>query len=411
MVLQDPSEEIVGPQRLSGFYWFFRKEDIIYEEDGTYADIKFTKGKFIPATKGDARSFFYDHPDAVGLRKLRGLQYVCQVSVKGWEQTKAYEKGELPPEDWIEIEAYGEEATEFDIDGYILSKSLRARAYINIQPNFFVSMENKQIKSIQASITSPQEVLAISDDRVLKTHDIFTETSEQTPVPNGPLDLRMGTYDKAVACYTCGLGADWDNSNLNCPGHFGRIDFGVPIPNYTFMSGNRGMTTGSPMYVTLNSTCMHCSRIRGTNETINQKLEIADKLMGELNLRNAAGYQYIRKGLNEIKGSHISKGEYNTEKSNRNYSCPHCGLMTPKINFLYGIGRRGRYFFPDSPKYTGDITYDYLFVYNWLKGITDSDARVLGFDAPNVRPEHMFWTHFPVLPNTLRPLRCLNKMN
>ena len=53
----------------------------------------------------------------------------------------------------------------------------------------------------------------------------------------------------------------------------------------------------------------------------------------------------------------------------------------------------------------GPRFYPYSNVYLLLQSISDSDARIMGFDSPQMRPEYMFLKALPVAPNNMRPMQ------
>ena len=59
---------------------------------------------------------------------------------------------------------------------------------------------------------------------------------------------------------------------------------------------------------------------------------------------------------------------------------------------------------PALKKKVGPRFYPYSNVYILLQSITDENARMMGFDAPTMRPEYMMKV-LPVAPNTIRPMQ------
>src|SRR3989344_2784156 len=78
----------------------------------------------------------------------------------------------------------------------------------------------KQVKSINFSLISPEEIKKIGVTKVV-TPELYDV--DGYPVDGGLMDLRMGAIDPGVRCRTCG------GRLKECPGHFGFIELARPL--------------------------------------------------------------------------------------------------------------------------------------------------------------------------------------
>ena len=94
------------------------------------------------------------------------------------------------------------------------------------------------IRSVSFGVLSASDVRSKSCCQVV---------SHETTVRDGGLsDPRMGSVERGVDCKTCGA------SFLNCPGHFGHIEFGTPLYSYAFVA--RVVTL-------LRALCHNCAKL------------------------------------------------------------------------------------------------------------------------------------------------------
>ena len=67
-----------------------------------------------------------------------------------------------------------------------------------INPEQIVHTKKKELKSLQVSIMSPEDIIAMSAVEVFED-EIFTQKrGDETPLEHGPMDLRMGSTDKGT---------------------------------------------------------------------------------------------------------------------------------------------------------------------------------------------------------------------
>lgn len=83
-------------------------------------------------------------------------------------------------------------------------------------------VKNK-INKISFSLLSSEEIEKISV-HTLTTKDLYDATTK-LPMPNGPLDRRLGISNKKDTCFTCG------ENIINCLGHFGNVKLVLPVFN------------------------------------------------------------------------------------------------------------------------------------------------------------------------------------
>ena len=81
--------------------------------------------------------------------------------------------------------------------------------------------QDLHVRSVRFGLCSPDFIRRISVVKV--TDPAFYKNG--APKPEGCNDLRMGTVDRDFRCATCKKDA------MNCPGHFGHIEFYKPVLN------------------------------------------------------------------------------------------------------------------------------------------------------------------------------------
>src|SRR5271167_3965936 len=79
----------------------------------------------------------------------------------------------------------------------------------------------RTIQEIQFGLLSPEEIKNMS-----VAHILYPETMDEAkmkPRDQGLNDPRLGTIDRQFRCATC------DQSQIECPGHFGHIELAKPV--------------------------------------------------------------------------------------------------------------------------------------------------------------------------------------
>ncbi len=388
--------------RVTSFYWFFRKDQLRSEllESGkeiTVADIDISGGdrRFLPDRETAAIAYFYMHPDAEGLRSSKINYLVGQVNVGTFDDSPD-EEGNIPTipatfyetEDVYDLsEQYPEEFDDMGMRGVYVSTPLRFTAKVKVKDTV-VTTDEKVIRRVGMNMMSPEDIRAMSVLQV-NNHTTMTQTRQPTPVMNGPVDGRLGASERSGECQTCqGL---LDNEPY-CPGHFGHIELAEPVPHVLFAIASNPNSFDS----VLNMFCHHCFKIPISDERYDElapKIERIHRIS-----KNPSGVGRIRNLINTA----IRK-EKNRDSNRGVIICPHCEKESPLVT--WNIRQRMFLLQPALKKKVGPRFYPYSNVYILLQSITDENARMMGFDAPTMRPEYMMMKVLPVAPNTIRPMQ------
>lgn len=206
------------------------------------------------------------------------------------------------------------------------------------------------------------------------------------PKKGGLVDLRTGTCDIYLNCTTCGL-----NTN-DCPGHFGHTELAEPVFHYGFLP---------QLIVVLKCICHKCSNILFERT--------------ETNMRRFT-HKFGKASFKECKDM----------VKNINF-CFHCGTPVPKIkkevkettaSIKIVLEKEVGSTFNDEK--TGiatestKIIKEYLSArqcYNLLRNISDTDARLVGFNVNDSRPEDLVLIRFPIPPVIIRPTAKIDFMS
>jgi DNA-directed RNA polymerase II subunit RPB1 len=247
--------------------------------------------------------------------------------------------------------------------------------YSSLSYNIEQDLDIEEVKGIQFSILSPNEILKRSVCEITKT-DTY---SANEPVINGLFDIRMGVLALDRLCGTCGLKASL------CPNHMGHIKLETPLYNAMFFDITKKL---------LKCMCFHCSKLIISRDTTNQNYK--DEITKILNIKNNqkrfdAYVKFISNIPSKIKimdgcGLDGSLGcgnrlHFNVKKD------------TIKLKLEYADGDEGRY--------EMDILPDQ--VLKIFQRLNDKDIELLGFDPIWSRPEWLITTVLPVCPPAVRP--------
>ena len=112
----------------------------------------------------------------------------------------------------------------------------------------------QEVKGIQFSVLSPEEIVKRSVVQVTKT-DTYTGNE---PVIGGLFDSRMGVLEHNKICTTC------EQKNIFCPGHPGHICLAKPLYNPMFFDITKKI---------LKCVCFRCSRILISPQTQQEDLK------------------------------------------------------------------------------------------------------------------------------------------
>ena len=78
------------------------------------------------------------------------------------------------------------------------------------------------VDKIRFSLMSPDQMRDVACLEC-STEELYTVNNGFVPVPNGVLDLRLGTSNKDRICQTCG------EKLKTCTGHFGNVELCLPV--------------------------------------------------------------------------------------------------------------------------------------------------------------------------------------
>ena len=216
------------------------------------------------------------------------------------------------------------------------------------------------VRSVQFGLCSPEYIRRVSVVNV--TEPAFYKNG--LPKPNGCNDLRMGTTDRDFCCATCKKNA------IDCPGHFGRIEFFKPVINPTQIK---------IVFKVLRCICFYCSGLLLHVSKIPNKSFRKKKIL-----------------------MHISNASKSIKK------CRHCQGLQPNYTLkVYEISHT----FPQKKKeFESEEEYKHAIkplttndIRNKLSSISDEDVAKIGLCPKRSRPEWMIWTCMLVPPPCIRP--------
>lgn len=233
----------------------------------------------------------------------------------------------------------------------------------------------ENINRVDFSIYSNANALedsAITDPAGITVAEIYNNGE---PVPGGAIDRRLGVTEHKLECRTCGETA------LKCPGHFGHIRFVEPVFHMGFLSFLKNF---------LQCICIRCNKLlvyKNENEI--------SRLMKKPGKQRFQDIRLATKGV-----SHCQKNNYG------------CGTPAHKISIEKKSGnvlllaepvrKNGETDEGEIKKRAPQILTPQL-CYDILKGVSNEDCMIMGFDPEKSRPEDMIIINFPVPPVQVRP--------
>ena len=220
--------------------------------------------------------------------------------------------------------------------------------------------EEKIIKAIKFGILSPDEIRKMSVTAIV-TSELYDEDGR--PIQGGLMDPRLGAIAPGQICLTCG------NDAKNCPGHFGHIELARPVIHVGF---------GKHIHDALRSTCRVCGRLLLPEHEVRRYLRLLERLEERWPLLAKMLATVVKKRASKV------------------MECPHCGERQYKVVF-----EKPYTYYEDRPE--GRIQLNPLEIRTRLERIPDDDARLLGLDPREARPEWMVLTVLPVPPIHVRP--------
>ena len=435
MVIQEPDSEV---PLVKSFHWFFTDDEIIEEDGQRVVRIEINTVRWFPKTAFEAYRWYMYSPNASSIRAKVGNVYIARVSNKPYEDTPGYLNGEPEPENWLYtemVDVYDRLPMEEEYEGYVVEGPINALFKFNIKDKFILHEATKQVGAIHHGMMSPEEVMLLSGDRIIRHDDVYEAPRQSkaaipeipAPIHGGVADGRLGTYS-ADPCYTCGHSNAPNSPTANqCPGHFGRINLATPVPNYLYLTGG---VDSSPLLRTLKYVCMGCSKVVLPDEYLNPLIENAKKIIYENKFTSPDGFAMIWKAIGDAYNEYYKEGKkilgpyqisqggpVKTPLSTKVNHCPHCNEKSPILTFRmkFGMGKRAE-FFPtpgDRPKdeFPRKLVYRYLQVYDALTKVPNDHALAMGYNTeidpmvgqPRAHPGYLFWEYFPIAPNNVRP--------
>lgn len=234
----------------------------------------------------------------------------------------------------------------------------------------------ESITCVDFSIYRNSQVIqdsVISDPNGITIAEIYNNGE---PVQGGAIDRRLGVTEHKLECLTCGETA------LKCPGHFGHIRFVEPVFHMGFLLYLKNI---------LSCICIRCNKLL----IYKNENEIARLLRKPGKQR----FSEIRAACRGV--THCQKDGY--------------GCGTPAHKITIDKKYANVFLLAEAVKKSGEVeeTVDgkkrapqiltAQLCYDILKGVSDEDCRILGFDPEKSRPEDMIIVNFPVPPVQVRP--------
>jgi len=217
--------------------------------------------------------------------------------------------------------------------------------------------------------------------------EVTKTAKDNLPIANSVNDPRFGPYDPLEVCEECG--------QAECNGHYGFIKFpdDYPVPNPILLG---------PISQILNCVCNSCGKLLVSRETLESK--------GILRLEGSARFDAV---VDRCQGPlKCSEGSKKAGKSGETFEL---GEGADILRFETGIQKVcsvNPRFYPQHSKTQGWVAYrisdekeynmmDPKKVFDILNAISDEDAELLGFKAPN-HPRNMVLRGLLVFPTSGR---------
>jgi DNA-directed RNA polymerase beta' subunit len=234
-------------------------------------------------------------------------------------------------------------------------------------------VEIQEVKGIQFSILSPEEIIKRSAVKITKP-DTYTGNE---PIHNGLFDTRMGVLEHDKICSTC------EQKYMFCPGHFGHIELAKPVFHAMFFDITRKI---------LKCVCYRCSRILISPNTGNEDLKNdMNKILAiKNNQKRWEAYFKLCNTTTKIKScgddKHIGCGARQPDRYNK--------VEATKIVAEW----------KDKSKETStQLEFSAEDVLRIFKRITEEDMEIMGFNPKWNKPEWMICSVLPVPPPAVRP--------
>jgi DNA-directed RNA polymerase beta' subunit len=214
---------------------------------------------------------------------------------------------------------------------------------------------NKEIKSIQFSISSPEDIIKQSVCKV---------DSNKLTGPGSVYDPFTGAMDTNEICAACGLGSS------ACPGHTSHCELNAFVMHPMFMR-----------YITnfLKCLCIKCFRVVLTQDHFN--------LEGILKFQGDNRFSKIVERLEKVD------------------ACYHCQAPKPKITFQQKTSDIIMRFKSSKNKDTKGksvIMTEYE-IKKIFDNVIDDDIRLMGFNPEFMRPKNLILSVIQIMPPKARP--------
>ncbi|KAF2816470.1 DNA-directed RNA polymerase III subunit RPC1 [Mytilinidion resinicola] len=252
----------------------------------------------------------------------------------------------------------------------------------------------KRITQLEFGILSNQDianqsVLDVSDRNI---YDLTTQGQTRALTQHGPMDRRLGTSQKNVACETC------HEPLQTCNGHFGQIRLALPAFHIGYLKN---------IIDALHNVCKRRSFLRSMRRPALdnlQRTQISRKVSDECRKRkvcihcNAVNGPIRKVAGHPLKLVHLKYDAFNrsTAKSK----------VTPesKIEFdaSFQTAKEGNIDLEKNLRKAVDDMHP-LRVLNIFRRISNSDCELLGLKPGLGRPELFIWQYVPVPPVSIRP--------
>jgi DNA-directed RNA polymerase II subunit RPB1 len=246
--------------------------------------------------------------------------------------------------------------------------------YSHIEYDSVQDIDIENVKGIQFSVLSPEEILKRSVCEINRT-DIL---SGNEPAVNGLFDIRMGVLEFNRLCGTCGQKASC------CPNHMGHIKLEVPVYHARFFDITKKI---------LKTCCFNCSKLIISKNTIFESFK--NELFRIKNIKsNKKKFDAYLKLVTTCKVKNCGddgvigcgqKLHTNVVKDGSNYM-----KILLEWNNGVGVEKDILEIFPED-------------VLKVFKRITDEDMEMFGFNPLFNKPEWLLTTILPVPPPAVRP--------
>ncbi|KAI9805736.1 MAG: hypothetical protein M1833_005229 [Piccolia ochrophora] len=258
----------------------------------------------------------------------------------------------------------------------------------------------KRIKEIEFGILSSQDIV---NQAVLEISDrqLFDLENDRAAVQHGPLDGKLGTCNKLVACETCG------DSLQQCNGHFGHVKLALPVFHIGYMG---------KVITILQGICKDCGHIllqehdrrtflkdlRRPNIDNFRRLQVCKKINAQCRkTRLCPACGAVNGGVKKAGPLKIVHDKYRAFNASTAVK-----KKPPQSKVLFDVS------FDEAKKGMGDLEkhlrkalddLNPLRVLNLFVQVTDMDCELLGMSPAEGRPEMFIWQYVPAPPICIRP--------